>query len=226
VPGFRTWRGVYWFVFACFVLVVVALTLVRPVLRMNTLDWVVLLGTMVGIAAYGARGARATPINLNTYLKGNRTRPSWFTIGVSVMPPRRPAPSRSSRIPGQGFESGIGFVQNYFGLPLALIIVCAVFLPIYRKLGVYTAYEYLGKRFDGRRRACSVPASSSSSAASSLGVTIYAPAIILSTVPSAGGSTSPSSARVCSWPSFTPSPAAARPSTSPRNGRWPSSSAA
>jgi uncharacterized sodium:solute symporter family permease YidK len=55
-------------------------------------------------------------------------------------------------IPGQGFESGIGFVQNYFGLPLALIIVCAVFLPIYRRLGVYTAYEYLGNRFDQKTR--------------------------------------------------------------------------
>ena len=116
---------------------------------MNALDWLVLLGTMLGIAAYGAWHTRHTD-HLDTYLKGSKTT-RWGTIGISVMATQASAITFLS-IPGQGFESGIGFVQNYFGLPLALIIICAVFLPIYRKLGVYTAYEYLGRRFDGKTR--------------------------------------------------------------------------
>ena len=84
-------------------------------------------------------------------------------------------------IPGQGFESGIGFVQNYFGLPLALIIVCAVFLPIYRQLGVYTAYEFLGQRFDAKTRLLGAGLFLLQRGFAA-GVTIYAPAIILATV--------------------------------------------
>src|SRR5437867_6421485 len=84
-------------------------------------------------------------------------------------------------IPGQGFESGIGFVQNYFGLPLALIIVCAVFLPIYRRLGVYTAYEFLGRRFDGKTRLLGAGLFLLQRGLAA-GITIYAPAIILSTM--------------------------------------------
>ena len=116
---------------------------------MNALDWLVLLGTMLGIAAYGTWKSRRTQ-QLDAYLRGNQgTR--WFTIGVSVAATQASAITFLS-IPGQGFESGLGFVQNYFGLPLALILVCAVFLPVYRRLGVYTAYEYLGRRFDGKTR--------------------------------------------------------------------------
>ena len=88
--------------------------------------------------------------SLNTYLRGSQST-GWGTIGLSVMATQASAITFLS-IPGQGFESGIGFVQNYFGLPLALIIVCAVFLPMYRRLGVYTAYEFLGRRFDGKTR--------------------------------------------------------------------------
>ena len=116
---------------------------------MTTLDWIVLLGTMLGIAAYGTWRTRRTS-QLDTYLKGSSST-GWFTIGVSVAATQASAITFLS-IPGQGFESGIGFVQNYFGLPLALILVCAVFLPIYRRLGVYTAYEYLGRRFDAKTR--------------------------------------------------------------------------
>ena len=145
---------------------------------MNTLDWIVLLVTMVGIAAYGAWHTRHTD-HLDTYLKGSKTT-KWGTIGISVMATQASAITFLS-IPGQGFESGIGFVQNYFGLPLALIIICAVFLPIYRKLGVYTAYEYLGKRFDPKTRllAAGLFLLQRGFAA---GITIYAPAIILATV--------------------------------------------
>ena len=145
---------------------------------MNLLDWIVLLGTMVGIAAYGAWHTRHTD-HLDTYLKGSRSM-RWGTIGISVMATQASAITFLS-IPGQGFESGIGFVQNYFGLPLALIIVCAVFLPIYRKLGVYTAYEFLGQRFDAKTRLLGAGLFLLQRGLAA-GVTIYAPAIILSTV--------------------------------------------
>ena len=145
---------------------------------MNSLDWFILLGTMLGIAAYGMWRTRNV-INLNTYLKGNQST-GWGTIGLSVMATQASAITFLS-IPGQGFESGIGFVQNYFGLPLALIVVCAVFLPIYRRLGVYTAYEYLGRRFDGKTRLLSAGLFLIQRGLAA-GVTIYAPAIILSTV--------------------------------------------
>ena len=145
---------------------------------MNALDWIVLLGTMLGIAAYGTWRTRHTD-HLDTYLKGNRNT-GWLTIGISVAATQASAITFLS-IPGQGYESGIGFVQNYFGLPLALIIVCAVFLPIYRRLGVYTAYEYLGKRFDQKTRLLGAIFFLLQRGVQS-GITIYAPAIILSTV--------------------------------------------
>jgi len=145
---------------------------------MNPLDWIVLLVTMVGIAAYGAWHTRHTD-HLDTYLKGSKTT-RWGTIGISVMATQASAITFLS-IPGQGFESGIGFVQNYFGLPLALIIVCVVFLPIYRKLGVYTAYEFLGQRFDQKTRLLGAGLFLLQRGLAA-GVTIYAPAIILATV--------------------------------------------
>ncbi len=145
---------------------------------MNPIDWIVLLGTMVGIAAYGTWRTRHTD-NLNTYLKGNRNT-GWLTIGLSVMATQASTITYLS-LPGQAYESGISFIQNYFGLPLALIIVCAVFLPIYRKLGVYTAYEYLGKRFDAKTRLLGASIFLLQRGLQA-GITIYAPAIILSTV--------------------------------------------
>ncbi len=145
---------------------------------MNSLDWFVLLGTMLGIAAYGTWRTRHTD-NLNTYLKGNRNT-GWLTIGLSVMATQASTITYLS-LPGQAYENGIAFIQNYFGLPLALIIVCAVFLPIYRKLGVYTAYEYLGKRFDAKTRLLGASIFLLQRGLQA-GITIYAPAIILSTV--------------------------------------------
>ena len=145
---------------------------------MNPADWMVLLGTMLGIAAYGSWRTRHVG-SLNTYLRGSQSI-GWGTIGLSVMATQASAITFLS-IPGQGFESGIGFVQNYFGLPLALIIVSAVFLPIYRRLGVFTAYEYLGRRFDGKTRLLCAGLFLLQRGLAA-GVTIYAPAIILSTV--------------------------------------------
>ncbi|HEX9125137.1 MAG TPA: sodium:solute symporter [Methylomirabilota bacterium] len=145
---------------------------------MNLADWVVLLGTMLGIAGYGFWRTRHIG-SLNRYLKGSPSS-GWGTIGLSVMATQASAITFLS-IPGQGFESGLGFVQNYFGMPLALIIVCAVFLPMYRRLGVYTAYEFLGRRFDGKTRLLGAGLFLLQRGLSS-GVTIYAPAIILSTM--------------------------------------------
>ena len=145
---------------------------------MNLVDWVVLLGTMVGIAAYGSWRTRDIR-SLDTYLRGRRSH-GWGTIGVSVMATQASAITYLS-IPGQGFESGIGFVQNYFGLPLALIIVCAVFLPMYRRFDVYTAYEFLGRRFDEKTRLLGAGLFLLQRGLAT-GVTIYAPAIILSSV--------------------------------------------
>lgn len=145
---------------------------------MNAVDWWVLLGTMLGIAAYGTWRTRHTD-TLNTYLKGNHAT-KWGTIGLSVMATQASTITYLS-LPGQAYESGIAFIQNYFGLPLALIVVCAVFLPIYRKLGVYTAYEYLGQRFDAKTRLLGAALFLLQRGIQS-GITIYAPAIILSTV--------------------------------------------
>ena len=145
---------------------------------MNLVDWIVLLGTMIGIAAYGAWRTRHTD-NLNTYLKGSSTT-RWGTIGISVMATQASTITYLS-LPGQAYENGIAFIQNYFGLPLALILVCAIFLPIYRKLGVYTAYEYLGKRFDQKTRLLGASLFLLQRGIQA-GITIYAPSIILATV--------------------------------------------
>ncbi len=145
---------------------------------MNLLDWLVLLGTMLGIAAYATWRTRHTD-NLNTYLRGSSTT-RWFTIGLSVMATQASTITYLS-LPGQAYENGISFIQNYFGLPLALIVVCAVFLPIYRKLGVYTAYEYLGRRFDAKTRLLGAGLFLVQRGLQA-GITIYAPAIILATV--------------------------------------------
>lgn len=145
---------------------------------MNFLDWIVLLGTMLGIAAYGTWRTRRVD-SLNTYLKGNHNT-GWMTIGLSVMATQASTITYLS-LPGQAYENGIAFIQNYFGLPLALILVCAVFLPIYRRLGVYTAYEYLGQRFDAKTRLLGASLFLLQRGLQA-GITIYAPAIILSTV--------------------------------------------
>ncbi len=108
---------------------------------MSLLDFLVLFGSMAGIAAYGIWKTRGRQ-ELDYYLKGER-RTGWAAIGLSVMATQASAVTFLS-MPGQGYQDGLGFVQNYFGAPLALVIIAAVFLPIYRRLNVYTAYEYLG----------------------------------------------------------------------------------
>jgi len=144
---------------------------------MSSIDWLVLLGTLGFIAIYGAWKTRKSQ-NIEGYLKGDSDM-KWATIGLSVMATQASAITFIST-PGQAYESGMGFVQNYLGLPIALIIVSAVFIPIYYKLKVYTAYEYLETRFgvESRLLAASLFLIQRGLAA---GITIYAPAIIIAT---------------------------------------------
>jgi solute:Na+ symporter, SSS family len=145
---------------------------------MSPLDFVVLIGSMLAIAAYGiwhTRGNRG----LNTYLKGD-SKTAWFAIGLSVMATQASAITFLST-PGQGYLDGLGFVQIYFGMPVALIIIAAVFLPIFRRLNVYTAYEYLGRRFDKKTRLLGA-ALFLVQRGLGAGLTIYAPSIVLATV--------------------------------------------
>jgi Na+/proline symporter len=145
---------------------------------MSLLDFVVLIVTVVGIAAYGVwrtRGRRG----LSHYLKGNQST-GWLVIGISVMATQASAITFIST-PGQGYQDGLGFVQNYFGAPLALIVIAAVFLPMYRRLNVYTAYEFLGRRFDAKTRLLGAGLFLLQRGLQA-GITIYAPAIILSTM--------------------------------------------
>jgi len=145
---------------------------------LNPLDYFVLLATILGIAGYGAWHTRHRS-DMAAYWKGvGKTR--WTVIGLSVMATQASAITFLST-PGQGYDGGLGFVQNYFGLPLALIIVAAIFLPLYRRLNVYTAYEFLGKRFDGRARLLGA-ALFLLQRGLQAGITIYAPAIVLTTV--------------------------------------------
>jgi solute:Na+ symporter, SSS family len=145
---------------------------------MSALDYVVLIGSMLGIAAYGIWRTRG-PRDLNAYLRGDG-QTAWFAIGLSVMATQASAITFLST-PGQGYLGGLGFLQIYFGVPLALIIIAAVFLPLYRRLNVYTAYEFLGKRFDGRTRLLGA-ALFLLQRGLGAGLTIYAPAIVLTTV--------------------------------------------
>ena len=143
---------------------------------MSIVDWIVMLGTLGFIVAYGTWKTRKNA-NLQDYLRGGNEM-KWTTIGLSVMATQASAITFIST-PGQAYESGMGFVQNYFGLPIALIIVSAVFIPIYYKLKVFTAYEYLESRFgvSSRMLAAFLFLVQRGLAA---GITIYAPAIILS----------------------------------------------
>lgn len=145
---------------------------------MSIIDYVVLLATLLGIAAIGVWHSRGQH-GLAGYLRGEG-KVGWGTIGLSVMATQASAITFLST-PGQAFESGMGFVQNYFGMPLALVFIAVVFLPIYRRLNVYTAYEYLGRRFDGKTRLLGAGLFLLQRGLAA-GITIYAPAIILSTV--------------------------------------------
>jgi len=146
---------------------------------LNWLDWLVLSVTIFFIVAYGVYKTRKMDTGVKDYIKGgNDTK--WWTIGLSVMATQASAITFLST-PGQAFHSGMGFVQFYFGLPIAMIIICLVFIPIYYKLNVYTAYEYLESRFDLKTRSLAAFLFLIQRGLAA-GITIYAPAIILSYV--------------------------------------------
>jgi SSS family transporter len=144
---------------------------------MTSLDWLVMLGTLASIVVYGVY-ASLRKSSSESFLRGSDQ--SWFTMGVSVMATQASAITFLSA-PGLGYESGMRFVQFYFGLPLAIIVVCAFFVPMYYKMNVFTAYEYLEKRFDLRMRLFTASLFLLQRGLAA-GITIFAPAIILSTI--------------------------------------------
>lgn len=145
---------------------------------MHTIDLLVLVITILFIVLYGAYKTRGSS-NVEDYIRGgNEAR--WWTVGLSVMATQASAITFLST-PGQAFHSGMGFVQFYFGLPIAVVIICLVFIPIYHRLKVYTAYEYLEGRFDRKTRTLTALLFLTQRGLSA-GITIFAPAIILSAV--------------------------------------------
>jgi Na+/proline symporter len=144
----------------------------------TALDWIVLAGTLGFIAIYGAWKSRDVR-DIDGYLRGGNTL-AWPTIGLSIMATQASAITFLST-PGQAYQDGMRFVQFYFGLPLAMIVIAAVFVPIFHRLKVYTAYEYLEHRFDGRVRTLGALLFLIQRGLAA-GITIYAPSIILSTV--------------------------------------------
>lgn len=145
---------------------------------MSWIDWVVLVGTLLFIALYGmwkSRGMR----NIEGYLLADKKLP-WYHVGLSVMATQASAITFLSA-PGLGYADGLRFVQFYFGLPLAMIVICIVFIPIFKNLNVYTAYEYLENRFDIKTRSLTAFLFLLQRGLST-GITIYAPAIILSSI--------------------------------------------
>ncbi len=145
---------------------------------MQTLDWAVLTGTLIFIVLYGI-WKNKNPKNIDEYLKaGNQSR--WWTVGLSVMATQASAITFLST-PGQAFNDGMGFIQFYFGLPFAMVIICLFFIPIYHRLKIYTAYEFLENRFDKRVRTLTASLFLMQRGLAA-GITIYAPAIILSVV--------------------------------------------
>ena len=145
---------------------------------MSNLDWFVLIFTLLFIVIYGiwkTRGAQ----NLQSYLKGDNEA-KWWGIGISIMATQASAITFLST-PGQAYSDGMRFIQFYFGLPIAMIILSVTFLPIFYKLKVFTAYEYLESRFDLKTRLLAALLFLLQRGLAA-GITIYAPSIILSTL--------------------------------------------
>ncbi|MFT5667248.1 MAG: SSS family solute:Na+ symporter [Vicingaceae bacterium] len=150
----------------------------RSMNGLSWIDWTVMLGTLFTIVAYGVWKTRGTK-NIEGYLLGGKES-NWWTIGLSVMATQASAITFLST-PGQAYMEGMGFVQFYFGLPLAMIVISTVFIPLYYKLKVYTAYEFLESRFDNKTRLLTASLFLLQRGLAA-GITIYAPAIILSQI--------------------------------------------
>ena len=145
---------------------------------MSTIDWIILISTLTAIIIYGIYKSRTTK-NLDGYFLSNRTMP-WYLVLLSIMGTQASAITFISA-PGQAYTDGMRFVQYYFGLPLAMIVICIFFVPVFRKLKVYTAYEYLENRFDVKTRTLTSGLFLLARGLST-GISIYAPSIILSSL--------------------------------------------
>jgi len=145
---------------------------------MQLLDWIILVATLAFIVLYGVWKNNSHK-NINDYLKGgNQAR--WWTVGLSVMATQASAITFLST-PGQAYHDGMGFIQFYFGLPFAMLLICLFFIPVYHRLKVYTAYEFLENRFDLSVRTLTAILFLVQRGLAA-GITIYAPSIILSVV--------------------------------------------
>ncbi|KAA3631895.1 MAG: sodium:solute symporter [Bacteroidetes bacterium] len=145
---------------------------------MHTFDWIVMMGTLISIVFYGVYKTRNVRSS-KSYLAGDRDLP-WWTIGLSVMATQASAITFLST-PGQAYIDGMRFAQFYFGLPIAMVFLCIFILPLYYRLNVTTAYEFLESRFDLKTRTLTAILFLIQRGLAA-GITIYAPAIILSTI--------------------------------------------
>ena len=143
---------------------------------MQLFDWIVLVVTLLFIVIYGVWKTKGSK-NVEDYILGNNETP-WHTVGLSVMATQASAITFLST-PGQAYHDGMGFLQFYFGLPIAMVVICVTFIPIYHKYKIFTAYEYLEKRFDLRTRSLAAILFLVQRGLGT-GLTIYAPSIILS----------------------------------------------
>src|SRR3954468_10168552 len=145
---------------------------------MRTLDWLVLVGWLLSLVGYGLYRGRGSS-TVNKYLLAGKTMP-WYAMGLSILATQASAITFISTT-GQGFIDGMRFVQFYFGLPLAMVILCATAVPIFHRAKVFTAYEYLEKRFDTKTRTL-VTAIFLIERGLGSGVALAAPAIVLSVI--------------------------------------------
>lgn len=145
---------------------------------MKTLDWVVLFLTLVLIIAYGLHKGRKQS-GVDTYLRADSKMP-WYIVLLGIMATQASAITFLSA-PGQAYTDGMRFLQYYFGLPIAMVVISVTFIPIFRKLNVYTAYEYLEQRFDRKTRLLTAFLFLLSRGLST-GISIYAPAIIIASI--------------------------------------------
>ncbi len=155
-----------------------SILLVHLLLEMSTLDWIVLLATLTAMIAYGVYKGRGQS-GAHSYLLAGRKMP-WYVVLLGIMATQASAITFLSA-PGQAYTDGMRFVQYYFGLPIAMIVICITFIPIFRRLNVFTAYEYLEQRFDRKTRLLTSLLFLLSRGLST-GISIYAPAIILSSI--------------------------------------------
>ena len=145
---------------------------------MSQLDWIILVTTLLTIIAYGLYKSRVSH-NLDGYFLSNRSMP-WGLVLLSIMGTQASAITFLAA-PGQAYTEGMGFVQYYFGLPLAMVVICIFFVPIFSRLKVYTAYEYLETRFDGKTRTLTSFLFLLQRGLST-GISVFAPSIILSSL--------------------------------------------